>query len=51
MKPMSETTRELRADELDAVNGGIINGCIRGPRIPLPLQPKPTDVPRGDRGY
>lgn len=49
MTRMSETTRELHADELDAVSGGIINGCIRGPRIPL--QPKPTDVPRGDRGY
>jgi hypothetical protein len=47
MKQMSETTRELRADELDAVTGGAINGCIRGPRIPfLPLQPRPGDRPR-----
>jgi hypothetical protein len=43
---MSETTRELRADELDAVSGGAIKGSIGGPRIPLPLQPKPTDHPR-----
>jgi hypothetical protein len=47
MKHTFETTRELRADEVDAVSGGVIKGgCIRGPKILLPKQPKPTDDPK-----
>ena len=46
MSKISTTTqniRTLRPDELDAVTGGIIDGCI--PRLPfqkiLPRQPEP----------
>jgi hypothetical protein len=37
--------RALRADELDAVTGGIINGCIKLPTIVinLPQPPKPFE--------
>ena len=37
--------RALRSDELDAVTGGIINGCIKWPNIiiRLPDAPKPFE--------
>jgi hypothetical protein len=38
--------RVLAADELDAVNGGIIDGCIRFPKLPLPKQPDPFTNPK-----
>jgi hypothetical protein len=49
MTVKTETTRELRAlaaHELDAVTGGIIDGCIPRPKIFWPLEPRPQ-MPRG----
>lgn len=45
MTTLQNDIRALRTDELDAVTGGIINGCIRLPKIimMLPGQPKPFE--------
>jgi hypothetical protein len=45
MTNLQNDVRALRIDELDAVVGGIINGCIRLPNIilTLPGQPKPFE--------
>ena len=45
MTTLQNDIRALRTDELDAVTGGIINGCIRWPKIimMLPGQPKPFE--------
>jgi hypothetical protein len=45
MTNLQNDVRALRIDELDAVVGGIINGCIRLPKIimTLPGQPKPFE--------
>jgi hypothetical protein len=44
MNVKSDTTRKLRPlaeHELDAVTGGIIDGCIPRPKIFWPLEPRP----------
>jgi hypothetical protein len=45
MQNLQQDIRALRSDELDAVTGGIINGCIKLPSIftMLPGQPKPFE--------
>ena len=43
MTNLQNDIRTLRTEELDAVTGGIINGCIRLPTIIMtpPSEPKP----------
>jgi hypothetical protein len=40
MQTLQNDMRPLRSDEMDAVTGGIINGCIRLPGIVI-NQPDP----------
>ena len=59
MQNHQQDIRALRSDELDAVTGGIINGCIKlpGVTILLPGEPKPFEdifakkVPAWTRGF
>jgi len=42
LAPKSEQNiRTLRADEVDAVTGGIMGGCIRLPTLPIMTTPQP----------
>ena len=45
MTNLQNGIRALRTEELDAVTGGIINGCIKLPTIimQLPGDPKPYE--------
>ena len=45
MTNLQQDIRALRSDELDAVTGGIINGCIKPLIITvrLPQDPKPFE--------
>lgn len=39
---VSRAARLLRDEEIEAVNGGVTDGCIRLPTI-IPFQPRPTE--------